>query len=195
MPNLSALLLAAAALLASACSSAPPQLYLLSAPTPAETAAPEGRYAVVGLAELTLPAYGRGEKIVSQGEGEQLLRDDDHRWAEPPEEALTRAVSRALRSRIAASVVAEPFPRGLDPDLRVLIRFDRFLRAADGRSEMAGQFVLMSGDGRAVRRIEAFDIAMAGRGEGYSAYVDAVSRSVDELTARIAAAAQALPEE
>lgn len=201
-----------ASIAVSACSVPPPELYLLRAPDQVEPLAEAGRYELIGLEEFSLPSYGDDDKIVSVIEGGRIRRDDANRWAEQPGNALTRVVSRSLGRHLDANVVVEPFPRGFEPDLRVVVRFDQFLRGMEGRPELGGQFFLISGDGREVLHIEPFELSAetvdaspagdsaASDGAGgaaagaYSDFVRAVSASAAQLSQKIGEAALALPE-
>lgn len=185
----------------SACSAPPPDLYLLRAPKEVKPLAETTRFELIGLEEFSLPSYGDGDKIVTVVDDGRIHRDDANRWAEQPAKALTRVVSRSLGRYLDANVVIEPFPRGFDPDLRVMVRFDQFLRGQEGRPELGGQFFLISGDGREVRHIEAFELSSEARDSvdplevgGYSDFVRAVSQSATQLSRKIGEAALALPE-
>ena len=80
--------------------------------------------------------------------GSQVSLADRERWAEQPRDALSRLLGDRLSLLSDATVLAEPWPRGFDPQVRVEVVFDRLLREASGGAEMAGQISLISGDGR-----------------------------------------------
>ncbi|MEO1658617.1 MAG: PqiC family protein [Pseudomonadota bacterium] len=183
-------------LVLTACASAPPKFYLLEAPSAlSESQAPSGVYETIGIGRVSLPAYASSEKIARVDEGRRLYKDDDHRWAEPPADGLTRVLAAALSSRTGATVITEPFPRGLDPDLRVSVQFDRFLRSPSGAAMIAGQYTIEDSRGRRVLAIEPFSFEVASASAGYSAYADAVARAVGRLGAEISQRATALKPE
>lgn len=179
-------------LILSSCSgSPPPDLYLLDV----GSAGPKDTmpwYERIGMEKVRLPAYAQSDRIASLRSDHIVVQDDDNRWAEPPEEALSRVLALSLGRQLGGDVVVEPFPRGFDPDLRVQIRFDRFLRNGEGASEIAGQVTLLSGDGRSVLDIERFDVVTGASDLRYAAYVEAVSLAVDTLSERITASAISL---
>ncbi|MEM0927887.1 MAG: PqiC family protein [Pseudomonadota bacterium] len=177
----------------SACASAPPKFYLLEAPSAlASNQQATGPYGTIGISRVALPAYASSEKIARVDEDRQLFKEDDHRWAEPPADGLTRVLAAALASQTGATVITEPFPRGLDPDLRVSVQFDRFLRSPSGAAMIAGQYTLEDSLGRSVLAIEPFSVEVASDSAGYNAYADAVADAVGRLGAEISRTAYAL---
>ncbi|MEM6746713.1 MAG: PqiC family protein [Pseudomonadota bacterium] len=177
----------------SACASAPPKFYLLEAPSAlASNQQATGPYGTIGISRVALPAYASSEKIARVDEDRQLFKEDDHRWAEPPADGLTRVLAAALASQTGATVITEPFPRGLDPDLRVSVQFDRFLRSPSGAAMIAGQYTLEDSLGRNVLAIEPFSVEVASDSAGYNAYADAVADAVGRLGAEISRTAYAL---
>ncbi|MEM9286027.1 MAG: PqiC family protein [Pseudomonadota bacterium] len=177
----------------SACASAPPKFYLLEAPSAlASNQQATGPYGTIGISRVALPAYASSEKIARVDEDRQLFKEDDHRWAEPPADGLTRVLAAALASQTGATVITEPFPRGLDPDLRVSVQFDRFLRSPSGAAMIAGQYTLEDSLGRNVLAIEPFSVEVTSDSAGYNAYADAVADAVGRLGAEISRTAYAL---
>ena len=180
-------------LILTACTSAPPKFYLLEAPSALTSAqTPTGDLQTIGIARVSLPAYANSEKIARVDEDRQLFKDDEHRWAEPPADGLTRVLAASLASHTGATVITEPFPRGLDLDLRVSVQFDRFLRSPDGAAMIAGQYTLEESRRRQVLAIESFSVEVASPSDGYSAYADAVADAVGRLGAEISETATTL---
>ena len=179
-----ALLLAGAV---AGCAAAPdPTLYILASETAPPTTLNSDRR--IGLSEITLPAYARQLPIASLSATNRIVQDDDHRWAAPPSEVISAALSRALERELQSAVVIRPYPRGLEPDVQLRVTFDRFLRSADGGAELNGQFLLIEGRADAVSSIQRFSITVPARGSGYEAYMRAVASAVDELSVTIASA-------
>ncbi|MEM7741032.1 MAG: PqiC family protein [Pseudomonadota bacterium] len=180
-------------LLLTACAGAPPKFYLLEAPSALTgEQVPVGDLKTVGIARVELPAYANTEKIARVDQSRQLFKEDDHRWAEPPADGLTRVLAASVATETGATVITAPFPRGLDPDLRVSVHFDRFLRSPSGAAMIAGQFMLEDSQGRNVLAIEPFSFEVASPSPGYSAYADAVAKAVGRLGAEISQKAQGL---
>ncbi len=177
----------------SACST--PTRYLIAAPQVSQSpTALAGRFARIGLKEVSLPHYAQNDKITSRHGGNFITQDEDHRWAEPPEKAVIRGLVSGLEARLGSSVIAEPFPRGLNPNLQIDVRFDQFVRNTQTNSaQVAGQFVLISGDGRTVAAIQRFNVSTALESGSYSDFASALQRSMHEVVEQIADAAGRLP--
>ncbi len=175
-----------------ACSPGPaPSLYFLDstlAPPRYEPGAP-----TIGLAEITLPAYARRQPIANRTDDHRIVLDDDHRWAVPPTEAVSGALSRALEAHLRGPVVLRPYPRGFEPDIQVRVTFDRFLRGGSGDAELVGQYIIRheaADDAMLVRR---FQITGPAARDGYDAFMRSVAEALDTLGARIAQDAAATP--
>ncbi|MEM7663607.1 MAG: PqiC family protein [Pseudomonadota bacterium] len=175
---------------ASACSSAPdPVLYTLADPNIPSVWATDQK--VIGLSELSLPAYARNQQITTAVSTYRLSEDDDHRWASPPSEALTAALSKALESSTGNIVLQRPFPAGVRPDIRLSITFDRLLRGAEGDAQMSGQYLVQIGEQPA--QIKRFAIITPGADRSYEAYMAALSKGLMELGTQIAAQLDTAP--
>ncbi len=170
---------------AAACSPGPaPSLYFLD--TPAPGVAYDAEAPRIGLAEVALPAYARKVQIASRLADQRIVQDDDHRWAAPPDEAISKALARALEATLGGPALLRPYPRGFQPDVQARVTFDRFLRGGDGAAEMAGQYLILDGDGGSVLRVARFDISEPASGDGYEGYMRAVAAGLSALGARIA---------
>ena len=165
------------------CSSSPdPFLYTL-----ADSIVPESTITneqIIGLSELTLPAYARNQQITTAISPYRISEDDDHRWAAPPSEALTAALSKALEKNSGSTVLQRPFPAGVRPDVRVSLTFDRMLRGAEGEAEMSGQYLIQSAAGDA--EISRFSIIVATSSDSYEAYMASLSTGLNKLGEAIA---------
>lgn len=140
----------------------------------------------IGLKSVTLPGYARDRQIASRDTNGRLVLDEANRWAEAPDAAMTRAIADNLRSGLNATVLVEPWPIGFEPDMRVQVIFDTMLRSTDGRVEMAGQYHLLSGDGRHVEQVKSFALTEgAGTDAGYQAFMQSVSAGLARLSAEI----------
>lgn len=181
-------LLAAVGLLA-ACAGTPPELYVLTEPRGADAAGLETPgLERVGLATVSLPGYAQGDKIASLAADNQIFQDEDHRWAEPPEDGVSRILALSLEQRLAAAVVAAPFPRGLDPDIRIDVRFDRFVRTQPGGAEISGQYSVISGDGGEVLTVRRFEHQQTSPTAGYPGFMQALEAALAELSRGVAEA-------
>lgn len=177
-----------AALLAlGACSGGPaPRLYVLepvvSAPeTRAATEVPGIALDALGISLVTLPGYARDPRIASRDAGNEISVDDAHRWAEEPDEAITRVFADRLRHHAGATVLIEPWPRNFAPNARVELVFDRLLREPSGGVDAAGQIRLVSGDGRDVLDVRTFRLSRSVGSTAPGDWFRAVARLLDDL--------------
>ncbi|MBX2882617.1 MAG: PqiC family protein [Granulosicoccus sp.] len=162
----------------------PPKLYLLEVPaTTSDIDNHESEIiGSIGLASVTLPDYASDDRIASLTADGSVSQNDQHRWAEDPEDAMTRLLSARLRYHSGGTVLIEPWPRDYKPKARVEVIFDRLLRQTTGGAELTGQIHLLSGDGR--RLLDALQFAFKYRGGSteYVAYFDALAQGLDEIS-------------
>ncbi len=170
---------------ASACGSGPPpKLYLLEAQTtdfdvPVVTDAQ--MIESLGISPVELPGYADDARIASASPDGTLSQDDTHRWAEEPEAAITRVLSDRLRARTGATVLIEPWPRDYNPAARVEVVFDKLVREPLGGASMAGQILLLSGDGRSLLKAMPFQFIHYGRSVDKRVFFSAVAQGVDDI--------------
>jgi len=173
----------------SACLSGPPaKLYLLEPLIEDPLDAVPPNVSALGLAVVELPGYIKDERIASRGEAGIISLSDQHRWAESPDEAITRVLADRLRFHVGSTVLTEPWPRGYSPMARVEVTFDRLLREPLGGVDMAGHIQLISGDGRSLLKILPFQFVYYGQGDEFAQYFAATSLAINDI-ARMAAEA------
>lgn len=174
-------LLACLLVVVSACGGGPPpKLYLLELPATDISESPSSIDAL-GIAQITLPGYATDERIASLSSAGVVSQFNDHRWAEEPEVAITRLLAEQLEQHGAKTVLQEPLPRDYKPDARVEVNFSRLLREKHGGASLSGQIQLLSGDGRSLLQLIAFDFAVLGESTGSREYFRAVATGVDEI--------------
>lgn len=184
---------AAALLLGGCAASAPEKRFLLA---PAESAAEQAVWArLVGLREVSLPAYARDERIFRRGPDGALAADEAIRWADAPERFVTQHLARGIDGALSANVVAEPWPRAARPDVTVEVVFDRLLAEADGSVAAAGQLRLAREAGRGDLAIGSFNLrgAAPAATSGMARVTAAYAAALDKLAAQIAERIAALP--
>ncbi|MFK7859509.1 MAG: membrane integrity-associated transporter subunit PqiC [Granulosicoccus sp.] len=182
------ILMAAAVLGLSACiSGPPPKLYLLDANI-IEGVNDESTTASItalGISQVKLPGYASDPRIASNHSDGSIELLDAQRWAEEPEDAITRLLAERLRDRATATVLVEPWPRDYSPQARVEVVFDRLLSEPDGGAHLAGQIQLLSGNGRRLLQSVPFDFREPGRSNDIAEFFKVVALGVDDV-ARIA---------
>ena len=79
----------------------PPRVSTCSSPVLADAGLlPPDTLDAIGIAVVSLPGYARDARMASREAGNRIVVDDAHRWAEDPDEAITRALAeRAARAR------------------------------------------------------------------------------------------------
>jgi len=159
----------------------PPKLYLLEPVYDLALENEPPNINAIGLAVVTLPGYATDPRIASRDAATRLTQDDNHRWAEAPEDAITRVLADRLRGATEANVLVEPWPRGFDPQARVEVVFDKLLRESTGGVEMAGQISVISGDGRRVLAVDTFQLVHYGDSTDPTAYFLATSAGINDI--------------
>jgi len=163
--------------LLSACSSAPPDLYLIESAAERAYDAAEDPL-LIGVGSVSLPSYANDVRIARKSEDGRIVLDDDHRWAEAPQNSIHRVFAAELGRRAGALVIAEPFPRGLDLDLRVSVTIENFIQTADDKAEMSGILAYQSGDGRSTVHIERFSFSTPLNGGSVSDYAQGIAANL-----------------
>ncbi len=161
----------------------PPKLYLLVPPVfeGSASARADNLIKTLGISQVTLPGYAADERIATVSTSGVVSQLDDQRWAEEPEEAITRLLAKQLEQRGAQIVLREPWPRDYEPEARVEISFGRLLREEHGGASFAGQIQLLSADGRALLQQIPFEFAVLGESSGSREFFRAVARGIDEI--------------
>ena len=183
-----ALLIGSAITLAACGGGPPPKLYLLE---PFEADARQVELVSVsgikslGMSPVKLPGYSSDSKIATLRIDGTVFQDDNNRWAEPPEDAITRLLAERLRAHTEANVLIEPWPRDYEPVARVEVSFDKLLRQMDGGAQMTGQIVLLSSSGRELLKSVPFNISHVASDANNRVFFMAVARGIDDI-ARLA---------
>ncbi len=168
----------------SACGSGPPpKLYLLVPPVVESDASARATNSIkaLGISQVTLPSYAADERIATMSTSGVVSHIGDQRWAEEPEDAITRLLAKQLEQRGAQTVLREPWPRDYEPEARVEISFGRLLREQHGGASFSGQIQLLSADGRALLQQIPFEFAVLGESTGSREFFRAVATGVDEI--------------
>lgn len=169
---------------AAGCMTAPePKYYTLPTPVPTESVSFEG--ASVALREIDLPLYARAAQVPHLDRSGAVTLSDDHRWADEPSRAATRALASSLRRALDVPVLVEPWSRSASPSLRVDVSVDRFIGALGGTLELNGEFQLVDLTSRRVMRTETFAITADTAGSSFGRLTEAYSRALAELSDRI----------
>ena len=196
MPGCTGVMLLCSLFFMSACSSGPPpKLYLLvSAGDNAESTELSKKSGIksLGMSPVVLPGYASDSQIASITLDGTVQQDDGHRWAEEPEDAITRLLSERLRAHTEATVLVEPWPRDYEPVARVEVSFDKLLREPGGGAQMAGQILLLSASGRDLLKAVPFNISHVGFDADKRVFFQAVAKGIDDIARMAVEEIQAL---
>ena len=178
-----------AGFLLAACTTTPePSYYVLGSYT--ERSGEPGRTdpsgTVIGLRELALPLYARRTQIASVGADGAISLSDDHRWAEDPPRAVSRVVARTLTELTGQAVVIEPWPVGVEPDIRVDIEVDYFAGTLGGDLRLSGQYRIVRKNG-ASPVTQAFSISERSAEDSFASLVESHTRALQALAGRVSA--------
>ena len=144
------------------------------------------RFSSVELREVSLPEYAAREEIyVENADG--MLTESELFWADDPPRAVTLALSRNLAEITRVPVAPEPWPFDAQPDGRVDVLVERFLRAPDGSLVLAGQYFVADMAGRGRDRARLFTLTEPLTSEASAAEAaSARARLVAALAVKIA---------
>jgi len=167
----------------SSCSSGPPpKQYLLEPVLDPVNEVESPALSAVALAAVVVPSYVSDERLASRDENYQIVYDDQVKWAESPEDALTRVLANRLRFYLEANVIVEPWPRGYEPEARVEVQLEKLLREGTGGAEMSGQIRIISGDGRKVLDVRTFQFVRYANSLDPNAFFASVSAGVNDIS-------------
>ncbi len=126
-----------------ACKSGPPPKQYLLEPVldPVnESVAPS--VSAIGLAEVVVPAYVSDQRLASRTANFEIVYDEMNKWADSPDEAITRVLADRLRYYLEANVIVEPWPRGYEPEARIEVQLDKLIREETGGAELSANCAL-----------------------------------------------------
>jgi len=167
------------------CAATPdPTYYLLPSPNVKASTAYTG--GTIAVRELALPLYARAQQVASLAEDGSVFLSDDHRWADEPSRASTRAFVAALKQSTDAPIVSEPWPASVSPTVRVDVTVDRIIGdLAGGSLEFTGQYrIVHNSTGKNTQ--DSFSYRIPIDGAGYKPLAAAHSSAIATLAEDIA---------
>jgi len=170
-------------MLAISCSSGPPPKQFLLEPVldPVNESDPPA-ISAVALAEVTVPSYAADNRVASRDSQHQIIYEENAKWADSPDEAITRVLANRLRYFLEASVIVEPWPRGYEPEARIEVQLDKLLREATGGAELSGQIRIISGDGKKMIDVRTFQFVRYANSRDPNAFFIAVAAGVNDIS-------------
>lgn len=188
----SRLLICCISVLIVSCGSGPPPKQYLLEPVldPVNESNPPAVEAVA-LAEVTVPAYANDQRLASRDIRQQIVYAEDAKWADSPDEAITRVLANRLRYFLEATVIVEPWPRGYEPQARIEVQLDKLVREATGGVELSGQIRIISGDGKEMIDVRTFQFVRYANTRDPNAFFIAVAAGVNDISRMAADALRA----
>ncbi|MDY8108822.1 ABC-type transport auxiliary lipoprotein family protein [Fulvimarina sp. 2208YS6-2-32] len=112
----------------------------------------------ISIADVSLPAYAKEQRIIVQNPSGALVPLDDADWADEQERAMTYALVRYVAEISGAQVAADPWPLGGIPEAEVKVFVGTMLYDRTGMLTLAGQFSVRRDVQESRSRIVPFDI-------------------------------------
>lgn len=167
--------------------SAPTHYYLLDTAVTGASGSPGSER--IGVGPVVLPAYLDRPGIVTRTGDSQVSIDDFNQWAEPLDSAVPRLIALGLhKHRQQLQPIVAPWPRELAPTLQFRINVHRFDATPD-RAVLSADWSLERTDDHTVVADGSFERSEPTTGAGVAARVDAESRLLDALAAKLATVA------
>jgi uncharacterized protein len=178
---------------------APPPIYYVLTPVPeAEEAQSAGvtaakgaqqRGPVVGVAPVSLPDYLDAPDIVTRSTRNILDITGQHNWAAPLADNVADVLADNLGVMIPTDrVTVLPGGPFLRSDYQVSVDVSKFERDVDGRVTLIARWVLFGEDGREMITMRRSIFRQPAPADDYDAIVAAMSTTLAQLSAEIAAA-------
>lgn len=162
-----------------------PRLFVLDATASATGSAK--RDVSIGVGPVSLPKrLDRPQIVTRTGDHEVALAEFDQ-WAEPLDRSFARAVAENLARSIPTDRVSVyPWRRNANIDWKIEIEVTRFEQETDGSVTLAVRWHAMNGDARNSVQYGAATFQETPERATPDALVDAMSRAVGALSARLA---------
>ena len=137
-----------AAIFVGGCGSSPPVRYFSLQPMPIDYRQDGEDSLVLGLGALRLADYLKRSHMVTRGENNEILMDQEHRWAEP----LGTSIQRTLATNVdrlmdTVAVVSFPDTDTTAVDYRLVGRLHRFDVDGSGLAVLEVQWRIQDADG------------------------------------------------
>jgi len=145
------------------------------------------------VASVELPRYLDRPEVIRRIAPRRLSPAPFDRWAEPLDDASARVLAEDIARRLASErVVAYPAEPRFEVNYQVVVDIDQFDGEENGELHLVGRWGVLDGIGGPVLAGAREEIT-EDTGEGMTGLVEAHSRALSALAARIAAAIAALP--
>jgi uncharacterized protein len=173
----------------------PTQFFVLTPLAPA-SAEPGTNSLQLGVGPITVPDYLDRTNIVRRFAPNRIAISELEWWAEPLDASLMRVIGDNLAARLdTPAVLRYPWPLLLKPAYSVAIGFSRFDIVGTDRVQLSARWMIRGGQPRRVLLSRESNIDKTPAGSTTADAVAALSQTLDDLSAEIAAAIRTLPAE
>jgi len=184
--------LAVVMLLLAGCGASPSsKFYVLTAdpapPRVATAASSSMARNTVALGRVSLPGALDRPSIARRRGGNEIVYTEEERWAGPLDDMVRRALADDLAARLPAGVTLVESAARPPPGVTVAVEISRFDADETGVVTLAARWEALGPTGRPLGPPHESMIAVPGTGRDAASLVNAMSRAVSDLAARIAA--------
>lgn len=164
--TLAIILMALGLSVSSGCSSVQ-ELNFYQLPQQANTAASASMDAMVIVVEPVMVAnYLNTNALILQTSDVQLVKTNQHQWAEALDQQLTRLLQQQLTAALPGHRVTDRAPQG--PQQRLLVQVEQFHGTEQGMVKISGKYSLVNGEHTIQQR---FALELAQPEDGYPSMV------------------------
>ena len=136
--------------------------------------------ATIAVLPVQIPEYLRSRNLVMQVGDNEVLPARRHFWAEPLEESIRQVLRHDLDASLGITAVSRQ--PNTDVECHLFVAFERFHATDRARVVASGRYRLITPGGIYEHD---FDVSREQRGDGYSAAVSELRRSVASLADEI----------
>lgn len=134
------------AAVAGGCSRSTLSEYYILTPGPGATSPPGGGAVSIGVGPVTLPGYVDRESISTTDGTQRLTLDENHLWAEPLDENVTRVLAENMATLIGTDRISiHPWPIG-SVEYRVKVDVTRMIGQLGGEAWLDARWVIKRDD-------------------------------------------------
>lgn len=178
-------LLATGLLLAGCTGSAPPTRFYQMIPLAETATAPTSPTRLLAVAKIQLPEYLDRPQIVSRATDTRLVMADFDQWSESFDQMFSDVFVENLRRKLGGEhVILLPNDRDFRPSIELDLTVLRFDTDATGKVQLQTRWRLFNSEG-SLLATERTDLAEQATVGDYPSMVDAMSRAVEDLAARV----------
>jgi len=174
----------------------PSRFYLLS---PASGPAAAGAHAdglAIGLGPILFPAYLKRPEVVARVDHNRVELSKVDRWAAPLDTTFARVLADDLANELSIDqVITYPWWNTVKIDYQVQVEVDRFNSVSGRTVETSARWSISDGKSGKLLYSATSDLSEPFNQDNTEASVEALSKTVDALAARIAQAIRQLQEQ